>query len=434
MTLLDQLAANHARSPDYQDDARIPIPIPPPVRLIAYYLPQFHPIPENDAWWGKGFTEWTNVSKALPRFRGHYQPHLPGELGFYDLRLPQILRRQAELVRGYGLEGLCFHHYWFGGKTPLDTPIRVLLANPDIDLPFCINWANENWTRSWDGADHEILMAQDHSAADDLAFAASLETLFRDPRYIRVRGRPLILVYRPKVLLNPRATVRRWRTHFQAAGLGDPYIVMAQSHDDTDPRQYDMDAAAGFPPHNHGFRGKQVQNKLELLDPKYAGAVIEYAEMAAKAQAYRPSAFRFFPGVCPSWDNEARRPGEGICFTGATPAAYGDWLTAACENTFATADSEERIVFINAWNEWAEGAHLEPDRHFGYAYLVETARVLSRLAGVSPKGQPRDELRVAPWPRKLLRAVPKSAIRNVAYHGAKLAEGAARLLRRAARL
>ncbi len=433
MTLLAQLTANHGRSPFYKDEEEFPRLTASPVRLIAYYLPQFHSIPENDIWWGRGFTEWTNVTKALPRFKGHYQPHLPGELGFYDLRQPQILERQAELVRGYGLEGLCFHYYWFGGKTLLDTPIRLLLDHPEIDLPFCINWANENWSRRWDGSDEEVLISQAHSAADDIAFAVSLEPLFRDPRYIRINGRPLLMVYRPKILPNARETVGLWRTHFRAVGLGDPYIVMAQVYGDVDPRPYGMDAAAGFPPHNTGVDDINHRDALIHFDSEYRGQVVDYADLSAGAIANQPSAFRFFPGVCPSWDNEARRPGKGLSFVGATPAAYHSWLTAACENTFAVPDASERIVFINAWNEWAEGAHLEPDRHFGYAYLIETARVMAKLSGASVEaGQPiisssAPEARRRDYPLSML---PKMLVRNFAFQGAKMAEAIARVLRR----
>src|ERR1700760_4718294 len=248
MSVLAQLTASHGRSPHYREEEHVSLPATPPVRLIAYYLPQFHPIPENDLWWGRGFTEWTNVTKALPRFKGHYQPHLPGELGFYDLRQPQILQRQAELVRGYGLEGLCFHHYWFGGKTLLDTPIRLLLDHPEIDLPFCINWANENWSRRWDGSDEEVLIGQAHSTADDIAFAVSLELFFRDTRYIRINGRPLLMVYRAFKLPDPKSTVERWRAHFTSVGLGNPYIAMVQTEGSKSPEEYGMDAAVGFPP------------------------------------------------------------------------------------------------------------------------------------------------------------------------------------------
>lgn len=433
MSLLNQLMVNHARGPRYQDDETLSPDIEPAVRLIAFYLPQFHPIPENDHWWGKGFTEWTNVSKALPRFEGHYQPHLPGELGFYDLRRVEILRRQAEMVRDHGLAGLCFHHYWFGGKTLLDVPIRLLLDNPDIDLSFCVNWANENWSRRWDGSDQEILIGQAHSARDDLAFAASLAPMFRDPRYIRINGRPLLMLYRPKLLPDARATVARWRTYFQTAGTGDPYIVMAQGFGDTDPRPYGMDAAVGFPPHNTGIEGRNIRDTLTCFDPAYKGTVVAYSDMAAGALANQTSAFRLLPGVCPEWDNEARRPGRGLSFVGATPAAYHAWLRSACESALAFPDPGERIVFINAWNEWAEGAHLEPDRHHGYAWLVETARVVAELSDASAEARPVTcPPDVSPWtrPRRALKTLPGLVVKKLAWHGGNAADAIARYLRK----
>jgi lipopolysaccharide biosynthesis protein len=378
MNILNLLKVNMARGELYEDERELAVKVESLIRCIAFYLPQFHPIAENDAWWGKGFTEWTNVTRSIPRFSEHYQPRLPGEMGFYDLRNPDILRRQAQLARQYGLHGFCFHHYWFNGKRLLEKPIEMLLSDTSIDLPFCVNWANENWTRRWDGHDEEVLLAQNHSPEDDLAFARSLEPLFRDPRYIRIGGRPLLMLYRPAILPNAAETVLRWREHFIDAGLGNPYLVMAQVRNDGDPKKYGMDAVAGFPPFWTGSALPRLQSSVELLDPNFKGEIVDYEAMAmATVDSYQTDV-KLFPGVCPGWDNEARRPGKGFCFVGSTPEKYGRWLQAACNHALAAEDPDERIVFINAWNEWAEGAYLEPDRHFGYAYLAETARVLSR--------------------------------------------------------
>ena len=378
MNLLDQITVNASPGPLFEDESETACVDKALVRLIAFYLPQFHAIPENDEWWGKGFTEWTNVTRALPRFWGHYQPRLPGALGFYDATSPDVIRRQAELARKYGVSGFCFHHYWFDGRTVLERPIQTLLANSDIDLPFCINWANESWSRRWDGNEKSILLKQEHSAADDIAFARSIEPLFNDPRYIRINGRPLLIIYRPSLFPDPAATVSRWRQHFIDRGFGNPYIATVQARDNADPDRFNMDAAVGFPPFWSGAALPRLED-LPLFDPKFRGEVRDYQAMADATVAGYRNDTRTFPGVCPSWDNEARKPGKGICFTGSTPAAYGKWLKSACEASIRSFPEEERLVFINAWNEWAEAAYLEPDRHFGFAYLAETARTLNSL-------------------------------------------------------
>src|SRR6266478_229140 len=188
------------------------------IRPIAFYLPQYHTIPENDIWWGKGFTEWTNVVKARPQFKGHYQPHLPGELGFYDLRLEEVRQRQAALAREYGLYGFCYYHYWFNGRRILERPFKEVLASGKPDFPFCLCWANENWTRVWDGGGQDVLLQQHYSAEDDRQHIRWLANAFRDPRYIRIGGRPLFLVYRTELLPDPARTAAIWRNEVAKAG------------------------------------------------------------------------------------------------------------------------------------------------------------------------------------------------------------------------
>ncbi len=349
----------------------------PLVKLIAFYLPQFHPIPENDIWWGKGFTEWRNVSKAIPQFIGHYQPRLPGELGFYDLRVPEVQERQAELAEQYGIFGFAFHYYWFSGKRLLEKPLDQFANNPKIKLPFCVCWANENWTRRWDGFDQDILIGQVHSFENDKDFIASLEPLITNPRYIRIDGRPLVIIYRAMLLESPSKTTAYWRDYSIKKGWGDPYLVAVQAFGFEDPRAVGFDAALEFPPLNVNY--SSITQHVELLNKDYEGIVFDYNELVKKNIRSADRPYTLFRGVTPMWDNESRKPGKGNSFTNLDPGLYRRWLEEAAYATLAKPDSE-RLLFINAWNEWAEGAYLEPDIKYGYAFLKATRDALENIS------------------------------------------------------
>jgi glycosyltransferase involved in cell wall biosynthesis len=355
-------------------------------RLIAFYLPQFHPIPENDAFWGKGFTEWMNVTRAVPQFEGHYQPRLPADLGFYDLRVKDIQKEQIEIALQYGVSGFCFHFYWFNGKRLLEMPITQFVENDAHELGFCINWANEPWSRRWDGRDQQVLIPQSHSPEDDLAFIKHVSGYFRDRRYIRVDGKPLLMIYRPGLFPSAIETAQRWRAYCRDAGIGEIFLAYPQSFDTVDPAEFGFDAAIEFPPSLGGF--PEISASIPTLKSGFTGKIYDWVELVNRSRAYPQAPYTLFRGLCPSWDNTARRMEAASILVNASPSHYREWLASAVADTCDRfPDFDSRLIFVNAWNEWAEGAYLEPDARYGYAYLQETRDVLSApAAGKLPKG------------------------------------------------
>jgi lipopolysaccharide biosynthesis protein len=352
-------------------------------RLIAFYLPQFHPIPENDRWWGKGFTEWTNVAKARPLFRGHYQPHLPADLGFYDLRVPETRAAQADLARAHGVEAFCYWHYWFDGERLLERPFAEVLESGEPDFPFCLAWANETWSRRWLGEEADVLRRQTYSDADDRAHAEWLARVFADPRNVRVRGRPLFLVYRPNDLPDPRKTTDVLRATCVERGLPEPYLVGINAHcSHVDCRTLGFDGTLDFEPQlgalplcfEDGPRAARALRNLKagVLDP----SLKLYTYEEARRLMSRGRDFPTYPCIFVGWDNTPRRGDKAIVVvsSGAEEFERGlrEMIASVSDRPF-----DDRLLFVNAWNEWAEGNHLEPDAKHGLAYLEAVLRANS---------------------------------------------------------
>lgn len=367
-------------------------------RAIAFYLPQFHPIPENDAWWGNGFTEWTNVVTGKPRFHGHGQPHLPGDLGFYDLRVSETRQQQAALARSAGIEAFCYYHYWFQGKRLLHAPFDAVRASGEPDFPFCLCWANETWSRTWSGREHDVLISQGYDVADHAAHIAWLCDVFSDPRYLRIDGRPLFLIYRPEGIPDLAGVLAGWRRECVARIGGDPYFCAVRTGfstlDGDGLRALGFDGVVEFEPNRERFptsknaTGHAVSLLRRLLPSKWYDAlrgsrwlgsrnlntIVDYAAYVDAALERPALDDATYPVVFPSWDNTVRRTAATI-IENHDPAQYVRWLEDAVSRVAPRAPGQ-RLVFINAWNEWAEGCHLEPDRLHGRAFLDATADTL----------------------------------------------------------
>lgn len=393
-----------SETPEQAAQAQAPVEEPPveilprratAVKKLAFYLPQFHPIPENDEWWGEGFTEWTNVSRAKPFFPGHWQPRRPGPMGFYDLRVPATMNKQFELARRYGIDGFCFYYYWFNGKKLLEKPLEMLMGGETDPFPFCICWVNETWTRSWDGMSGEVLIEANQSLEGTKAFIRDIEPILKHEQYIRVDGKPVLLVYCPQKLEDPLASVQDWREFARASGIGELHLCAVQSFAFDDPLPLGFDAAVEFPPHcvwnkHEGLtycRDYSDEEKQALgADPEFKGVLRDYRFFAECAMKRPQESYLLYRSCMLAWDNTARRMENSHVYVNFTTDLYTEWLATIIDKAYRDPQDShsESLVFINAWNEWAEGCTLEPDQHFGHALLRATQKAAVQAEWMEP--------------------------------------------------
>lgn len=349
------------------------------IRSIAFYLPQFHVVPENDKWWGKGFSEWHNVVRARPLFKNHYQPRVPADLGFYDLSSTETQIKQAELAKRFNIDGFCYYYYWFDGQKVLNKPIENMLANKNVDMPFCICWANENWSRNWDGQNRHVLLAQSYSEETNKALIHEFIEYMKDPRYIRHDGKPVLVVYRIKIIPEWKKVARMWREECRKAGVGEIHLCSVRfglEGLDGDPGIHSLDSYVSFPPHELKF--EDHRNSVTNLVKDFGGTLYSYdAAMQSDIERFTKGyPWPIHRGAMMGWDNTARRLKDSRIFYGCTPLKFRRWLNAIKEQEHLFNRSNESLLFINAWNEWAEGTTLEPDQRFGTSYLDATYSVL----------------------------------------------------------
>lgn len=342
---------------------------------LALYLPQYHPIPENDAWWGPGFTEWTNVAKARPLFSGHFQPNIPGDLGFYDLRLEDTRCAQAELARAYGITGFCYYHYWFGnGKQVIERPFNEVLASGKPDFPFCLAWANETWAGVWHGLDKRILIEQTYPGEEDhRAHFQSLLPAFRDHRYIKIDGKPIFMIYDPKDLPGGKATLDFWRQMAVDAGLTGIHFLAQHGDASWAADQHGYDgflSLRNFPKRRVWMPWSEPWKKIsgKALEMIGRPTIMPYAR---SVDFFVPDEYKnpyAIPCVMPNWDNTPRSGARGFVLQGSTPALFKKQVKKALAHV-RKKPANKRILFVKSWNEWAEGNYMEPDRRHGHAYL-----------------------------------------------------------------
>lgn len=351
-------------------------------KVIAWYLPQFHRIDVNDQYYGRGFTEWTNTSKAIPMFTGHYQPHIPYDVGYYDLNNPEVFPRQIQLAKHYGIYGFSFYYYWFSGKRIMEKPLEYFRQHPELDIKYCITWANENWTARWDGENHDLIFEQKLRSGDAARFIEDLLPYFADDRYIRINNKLPLIIYRPTVWSKDR--VKRLFQDFRDAmrknGMGELYLMVCNARGaEENVEEWGADALVEFPPHGVRQRTRAIRVK-GYLNPYFMGQIISADEFIKEREyLYEHKCGKYFRGAMPSWDNTARRARSGAwVYTGLTPDTFRQWMRDIMIESKKIHTREEDIVFVNAWNEWAEGAHLEPDIKYGYANLEAVRKAIEQ--------------------------------------------------------
>ncbi|MFA4979991.1 MAG: glycoside hydrolase family 99-like domain-containing protein [Sphingobacterium sp.] len=348
-------------------------------KLVAYYLPQFHPNDKNDLWWGRGTTEWTNVSKAVPQYIGHLQPKLPGELGYYDLRLPEIMHRQIELAKNYGISVFSFYYYWFDGERILEKPLDMFIKHKNMNIQFCICWANENWTKRFSGTNTDVLMRMSEKEDSYKQFIDDVIPYLKDERYFAIDDRLVIVIYRPSLVPNHMEVFKYWRKTVKEAVGKQLYIIGSQeARIVIDWTKYGFDAISQFQPGSISGEAKDITVEMNPVRTDFSGIVYDYEDIVQNGKFGLNSAkIKKYPAVMPAWDNTARRNHKGIIYHGSRPELYEKWLKKAINYAKDNGILEEPIIFINAWNEWGEGTYLEPDRTYGYAYLEATWNALN---------------------------------------------------------
>lgn len=359
------------KEPEYEPKSLEPVELTEEdIKYIAFYLPQFHPFKENDEWWGKGFTEWTNTTKAIPQFCGHYQPRLAGELGYYDLRSSEAIKEQMDLAKHYGISGFCIYYYWFDGQRLLDKPLEIILNNKELDLPFCLCWANENWTRRWDGQNHDILMAQNYDNGFALKFIKDIIVYFKDDRYLKINGKPVFVVYNANAIPELDRVIDVWRTYCREQGIGEIHLLAVDYILENSVLHADFDGFVEFPPHATKDYDLHLINDKELIvNPNFTGRIFDYEQIVREKKYLRKTQKKFYKGIMLAWDNTPRNKFSPAVYHNFSFGLFKEWLTDISIFTKKHLPSEEQMVFINAWNEWAEGTYLEPDRKYGYAAL-----------------------------------------------------------------
>jgi hypothetical protein len=329
--------------------------------VIAFYLPQFHTIPENDAWWGQGFTEWTNTRKAKPLFKNHYQPRVPSDLGYYDLRDPDVKASQAELARSAGITGFCYYHYWFAGRELLEEPLDQVLATGEPDFPFCICWANETWSGVWHGSPKQVLIEQTYPGEEDhTKHFYRLLPMFSDPRYITFNSKPVILIYRGWEIPNSPDFIALWQQYAIKEGLnGLHFVAVHSANKNWDPYSdgYDAVLPINLPEKRPFLSWRQPLKKLRRNLEKRRGlpSTIDYdLAMQAAENSFKNTSYKIprYPCVVPDWDNTARSGNSGLVLTGSSPTAYERHLSRSLD-LLGLQKEDHKFLFIKSWNEWA---------------------------------------------------------------------------------